>query len=373
MKKVASVVVLAALAASAHSDLAVAKNLVFASPFPPVHALNRYAIGPTIDAINKESGGELQFQFVPGGQLFDLRASLPSLGSRVADGSVFLSPMYPNELKSHLVTTDLFLAHDDPLVASAAATETIMRDCKECSEEFKKNGVMFLAGYSTGSYQLMCKNDVKSVSDLKGKKVKVSSVWGTLVSAMGAVPVNMPAAETVEALERGLIDCQMSSPDWLVSYPGMDEAVKYIVDYGFGIATGMPLFAMNLDSWKSLTTAEKKLILKHVLGASAGIMVTGYDAYNARARDVIEKRNIKVTDGAAGFGAMMKKFRSVSVENAIARAEERGVANPRAIADAYMKNVAKWDKIVSGIDRTAEAYAKALWDNLYVDLDPETL
>lgn len=373
MKRLVSAVVGGMLATCAHTTAGLAKELVFASPFPPVHALNRFAIAPTLEAINKASGGELTFRFVPGGQLFGLRASLPSLGSRVADASVFLSMFYPGELKTHLITTDLFLAHDDPLVASAAATETIMRDCEDCFSEFKKNGTIFLAGYSTTNYQLMCKPDLKTVAELKGRKIKVSSVWGTLVSAMAAVPVNIPAAETVEAMQRGLIDCLMSPPEWLASYPGMNEVVKHVVDFGFGIGAGVPLFAMNLESWKSLSTAEKTLILRHMPQASAGIMVTGYDRYHARARDVIKKRNIGVTAGGNDFRTLMKDFRPASVENAIARAIKRGVKDPQSVVDTHMKNIAKWDKIVAGIDRTAEAYAKALWDNIYAEIDPDKL
>lgn len=373
MKRTISALAGAALTVGAWSTAGLAKDLVFASPFPPVHALNRFAIEPTIKAINAESGGKLNFKFVPGGQLFGLQESLPSLSSRVADASVFLSMMFPGQLKSHLVTTDMFLVHDDPLVVSAAATETIMKDCPDCFEEFKKSSTIFLAGYSTTNYQLMCKNDLKTLADFKGKKIKVSSVWGTLVTAMGAVPVNIPAAETVEALQRGLVDCQMSPPEWLVSYPGMDEAVSYIVDYGFGIGSGVTLFVMNLDSWKSLGKDEKALVLKNMPMASAGIMVTGYDAYHARAKEAIEKRKIQITKAGADFQAMMTEFRKTSVANAVDRAKKRGVADPQKIADTYIANVAKWEKLLANTPRTADGYSKALWDNLYSKFDPEKL
>jgi hypothetical protein len=115
------------------------------------------------------------------------------------------------------------------------------------------------------------------------------------------------------------------------------------------------------------------LVLKHMPTAAAGIMVTGYDAYHARAKEAIVKRKITVTKGGADFETMMKEFRKTSIANAVERAKKRGVADPQKIVDAYLKNVAKWKKIVSSAEHSPAGYAKALWDNLYAEIDPEKL
>lgn len=63
------------------------------------------------------------------------------------------------------------------------------------------------AGMS-GAQTFFCRGDIKSIDDLQGKKVRVSSsTLSELVQGLGAVPVTLAFGELVPALQRGVIDC----------------------------------------------------------------------------------------------------------------------------------------------------------------------
>ena len=65
-----------------------------------------------------------------------------------------------------------------------------------------------------------------------------------------------------------------------------------------------------------------------------------------------------------------REFTKQDMDIVISRAKKRGVKNPQKIIDAHLANLAKWTKIMAAIPRTPEAYAKALWGEVYAKLDP---
>lgn len=72
----------------------------------------------------------------------------------------------------------------------------------------KRYRVDLLGAGMSGAQTFFCKGDIKSVDDLQGKKVRVSSsTLAELVKGLGAAPVTMAFGELVPALQRGVIDC----------------------------------------------------------------------------------------------------------------------------------------------------------------------
>ena len=73
---------------------------------------------------------------------------------------------------------------------------------------FDKAGFVGLAFYESGARSMYAKKPIKSVTDMKGLKVRVqpSDLWVALITAMGASPAPMPFAEVYTGLKTGLID-----------------------------------------------------------------------------------------------------------------------------------------------------------------------
>lgn len=70
--------------------------------------------------------------------------------------------------------------------------------------------------------------------------------------------VNVAQGETYEALQRGLIDCQIGAPFMYEDY-GLNEVAKHYYPAGFSANMGLVLL-MNLDRWDSLSPETRTFL-----------------------------------------------------------------------------------------------------------------
>jgi len=103
--------------------------------------------------------------------------------------------------------------------------------------------------------QIYCKfseDEAKNftLATLKGKRVRGHSrAFADYVESFGMVPVIMPFADVVPAMERGALDCGSTSSN--AAYGGKwGQVANYVVDIPILYAT--ILFAINLDTWNGL-------------------------------------------------------------------------------------------------------------------------
>jgi TRAP-type mannitol/chloroaromatic compound transport system substrate-binding protein len=58
------------------------------------------------------------------------------------------------------------------------------------------------------------KKEIKSVSDLRGLKMRIPGIGGEVMARLGAVPQQLPGGEIYQALEKGTID----AAEWVGPY-----------------------------------------------------------------------------------------------------------------------------------------------------------
>jgi TRAP-type C4-dicarboxylate transport system substrate-binding protein len=97
---------------------------------------------------------------------------------------------------------------------------------------------------------LFCKGEIKSVADLKGKKIRTfNQTLSDFVDAVGGTPVNLSFAEVVPALQNGTANCGVTGT-------GSGNSAKWweVTDHLFPLVLGWaPYFsAINLDTWNKL-------------------------------------------------------------------------------------------------------------------------
>lgn len=114
-------------------------------------------------------------------------------------------------------------------------------------EEFSRVKVLTL--FASAPSNIMCKEPVTSLDQLKGMELRGSGGASQVLELLGATPVSMPASDTPEALQKGLIKGVLSSFDWLKDF-NFAEYLKYqtvtnFVVYPFAVI-------MNLDKWNAL-------------------------------------------------------------------------------------------------------------------------
>ncbi len=110
------------------------------------------------------------------------------------------------------------------------------------------------------SQLIFCNADIKSIQDLKGKRIRgYSTTLGDFVEGAGASSVTISFAEVVPALQKGVADCGITGtmPAYQAKwYEVITHVLKLRV--GWGMAFG----AFNLKRWNQLDKATQAFFTK---------------------------------------------------------------------------------------------------------------
>ncbi|MFK7965743.1 MAG: TRAP transporter substrate-binding protein [Burkholderiaceae bacterium] len=123
-------------------------------------------------------------------------------------------------------------------------------------------GAKLLQLYPFPSQMLYCNADIKGISDLKGKKIRVySTSLGDFVEGVGGTSVTVPFAEVIPALEKGVVDCGITGtmPAYNAKW-GQVATHAYTMRVGWGLAFG----AMNMKKWQSMTPEQQKMLQSEI-------------------------------------------------------------------------------------------------------------
>lgn len=93
--------------------------------------------------------------------------------------------------------------------------------------------------------------------DLKGLKIRVSPVYRDFVDALGGTAITTAPGEVYTAMERGVVDGYGFITTGIFDL-GWERVTKYRLEPPFYSAEVMVL--VNLDAWKSLTDAQRKVL-----------------------------------------------------------------------------------------------------------------
>lgn len=112
------------------------------------------------------------------------------------------------------------------------------------------HGVKYLASYPFPAQVLVCTEPFETLADLEGRKIRVySTTLGDLAEGLGGVSVSIPLSEVPTALQRGVIDCGISSGVSMYTAKWQD-VVNYL--YETPVSAGIAAVAVNMEKWDSL-------------------------------------------------------------------------------------------------------------------------
>ncbi len=126
------------------------------------------------------------------------------------------------------------------------------------------------------------RNEIKSLADLQGVKMRIGGFGGKVISKLGVVPQQLPGGEIYQALEKGTID----AAEWVGPYD--DEKLgfyKVAPNYyypGWWEGGAMLHTLINTEKWNELTPVYQSLI-KTACQAANSDMQAKYDARNPTA------------------------------------------------------------------------------------------
>jgi len=294
---------LAALAlASLLAAPAGAADLIYGNWTPAREYQNVNVMPEAFRMIEKETGGAIKWKLVPGGQLADAKATFAAVKDGLMQGGLAIVTYSPNVIPSvYAIYSTLIFGADDPVAASGAAMEAMYLHCPSCLEEVRKLNAVALGGWVSSSYVLACREPVKTLADLKGKRIRATAGGAEMFKLAGAVPIGATLTEAVSLLQRGGMDCQFGITDWLRSF-GYGDFTKYVMDYPLGMSGPALGLYLNRDTWKGFTPEQRKVHLKAGAWMMAKMAIGNFIVANEEGlKTLIKDKGVRRRQGRGGF------------------------------------------------------------------------
>ncbi|MGI5823391.1 MAG: TRAP transporter substrate-binding protein [Dethiobacteria bacterium] len=187
---------------------------------------------------------------------------LPELCSKGAVEMIATTPSYsPTWFRMTSVVNQIPFVHNN-IEESLAVAKRLYFEGPLPEIDYKQNNMKLLFVDVYREYQTFAKEPYETLADLKGKKIRT---WGPylprIISAVGAVPVDVMPAEMFESLQRGRVD----GIPWGISAAygnGLHEIAPYVNETGFTMAPGV-IRLINLDVWNKLP-ADVQQVMEEV-------------------------------------------------------------------------------------------------------------
>jgi TRAP-type mannitol/chloroaromatic compound transport system substrate-binding protein len=125
-------------------------------------------------------------------------------------------------------------------------------------EMYKKMGITnFVCGNVGVQMGGWYRKQIKSVADLKGLKMRIGGLGGMVLSKLGAVPQQIPAADIYPSLEKGTID----AAEWIGPYDdaklGLNKVAPFYYSPGWWEGSASITAMVNSKAWDALPPLYK--------------------------------------------------------------------------------------------------------------------
>ncbi len=357
--------------ATIYGTPAPAAELTYGS-WPPAGSIqNRVAMPRIFKEIEEETKGEIKWKLVAGGQLGGPKESFQATSDNISQGALGIIISNPTASPS-LNTIYNYLVFDgaSSIQATPAALETMTLNCPGCLDEFKKQNLVPLAGWTTSQYYLACTQPFTKVEDLKGKRIRGQGGPAQLWEMAGAIPVSATLPEAVTLLQRGGLDCMHTTYTWLQTF-GYGDFAKNVLDVPMSLSGPAVGLMLNRDTWNKFTTAQKIIHLKKAAFLSANIAVEEFTTDNqANLEKVIKEKGVKLIPvDKVGFATLVSRFDAAQRATIIETSKKLGVKEPEKLLDAYKANLEKWKGLTANVGTDMNKLSDLIWEHIYSKVD----
>jgi TRAP-type mannitol/chloroaromatic compound transport system substrate-binding protein len=209
-------------------------------------------------AVTKGSEGRLVFEpysagaIVPASKEFD----------GVDQGMIHAAYMTPMYLMDKWPSAGLFGARPAGLSAGAARIWYRQEGTALFNEMIKDFDAVVLPGVAVSTPEIWAHStkELKTVSDLKGLKMRTAGDGGAILSRLGVATVSMPGGDIYESLQRGVIDAaEAANPanNWAM---GLAEVAKYVLFSETRAPCDPVVFIASKSEWAKLNADQQALV-----------------------------------------------------------------------------------------------------------------
>ncbi|MGR3374723.1 C4-dicarboxylate TRAP transporter substrate-binding protein [Pseudooceanicola sp.] len=356
-----SAAALAALSLTATPGLAL--EMTYGAYTSPTHTTNVNGIQPTQERITEATNGEITFETFAGGAMGGPKELLGNVGNGILDSASVVDIYVKSSLPVSSMISSMLAIGDDPKVMAAAVNEFHHLNCPQCKEELEENNVVGLSWSATGAYHVICKEPIKTLADLQGRKIRATSGIGVAMQEIGAAPVSITTAEMYEAMQRGQIDCAVGATAWLDTY-NLKDFAKGVWSNALGSYFGTMNWAINQDVWNELTEDQRQAFKDNMAQAVADIMWAYVDD-NETAMEWLKENGGTVEESDQAFKDAWAEQQAKAYDTALAAAEADGIENAEELLNTFKGLVEKWTARMEEIGDDKAAYQQALQDEIF--------
>ena len=161
-------------------------------------------------------------------------------------------------------------------------------------ELYKKYNIMYFPLGNTGVQMGgWFRNEIHSLNDLKGLRVRISSLGGVIYDQLGATVQMLGGGEIYMALEQGALDGAEFVGPYDDEKLGFQNIAKYYYTPGWQETTGTLALYINLQKWNELPLKIQKTI-ENVSKACNLLMSAKYNARNSASLKKIKAEGVQI-------------------------------------------------------------------------------
>ena len=206
-------------------------TLRYTSHIPRSHGLYTEGFVPLTEMLDRETGGRLRLQAFTDKLLHGPLDGFKAAISGITDYTHAYATYQPGSFRL-LHALQLPFLFPRPAVAALVAEELYPRFFKT---EYERMGVYLAHCDSTSPYDIISKDPIRTLEDLRGVKIRVTGGLSVdIFRALGGVPTVMAAAEVYPAFQRGVVDAvALGAPD-IVAYR-LHEIGRHFTKVGINV------------------------------------------------------------------------------------------------------------------------------------------
>ncbi len=220
-------------------------------------SLAAHVIKPAIESFNKVAGGEMQIelyygdQLVPTGELFRAMQK-GTIDAVQSDDDSMASPTEVTVFGGYFPFGSRY-SLDVPVLFNQYGLNEIW------DAEYSKVGIKHISAGAWDPCHFATKDPIRSLADMKGKRVFTFPTAGRFLKQFGVVPVTLPWEDIEVAVQTGELDGVAWSgitEDYTV---GWADVTNYFLTNNISGAWAGSFFA-NMDRWNSLPDRMQELL-----------------------------------------------------------------------------------------------------------------
>ncbi|WP_447643625.1 TRAP transporter substrate-binding protein DctP [Nocardioides zeae] len=303
-------------------------------------------------AIEEWSDGKVSFEIAYSNAV----APPAEIDDALRDGRLDLGqvlPIYePSEYPATAALIEMgFISNQSAVVGalqSNAWPNEVFFDNEDVMQEWDDQGLVpMVPVYNSGSNGFFCSSEKRSLDEIEGAATgSGGTAQSAQVEALGGSPSSVPYTELFESLERGVVDCTVSSPTVSVLGGFIEEAPHVVIDPEAGFALAPGGMAFSKATWETLPLVVQQLFWDR-LDIFIGQNIT----------EKIWPNTVLAAEGAKSAGGSIETFEedaraALQEENAELIEEIRSgdaFSDSAAVVDGAQESADRWLEEVEGL------------------------